>query len=536
MMMVFAAVLRVSVEAALVALVVTALRTFLAKRMHSAVMRLLWLAVFVRAALPWHLPLRLPRNPQATGMDAPVLLGALPPHPGLTPAANWHPAAHVAWIWAIGMAVISMALIILYVRMGRQLRFAVPADPAKEGVLVSETLSSPVVFGILRPRIILPVGCMENPALDLILTHERIHIRRRDYLLKLFALGLVTVHWFNPVLWMAFFFWCRDMELACDEAASKGNAAAYAQALLSMAARQNGLLLGFAIGSSGVKGRIQALLLKKKPGRFAAAGAALVTMGALLCAFTGVAEPVSGTPVKGLPPLNDGEIVSPETETPQEGILSWTNSDHFAEKGFAMPLSGSVEIDSPYGQRFDGADFHVGVDFTRENIYGEPVLAVADGTVRLTVTEDHPGLGYGKYIILEHSAEITTLYAHCSAILVRDGETVKQGQPIAAVGSTGFSTKPHLHFEVRLNHNACDPIPWVSEEGRESRLKDLQQSRETEKKGDISGVVAMDAATGKTIAQWKYPTTVNIPEELQQKAQERLKAKIMDRRKALSGL
>jgi len=69
--------------------------------------------------------------------------------------------------------------------------------------------------------------------------------------------------------------------------------------------------------------------------------------------------------------------------------------------------------------------------------------------------------GYGKAVIIAHGGNLTTLYGHASALYVSEGQTVERGQPIAAIGSTGFSTGPHLHFEVREAGVPIDPLPFL---------------------------------------------------------------------------
>ena len=98
---------------------------------------------------------------------------------------------------------------------------------------------------------------------------------------------------------------------------------------------------------------------------------------------------------------------------------------------------------------------HTGLDIGAG--HGQTVVAAADGTV---IMSDWYG-GYGQTVVIDHGGGISTLYAHNSALLVSVGQTVSQGQAIARVGSTGVSTGPHCHFEVRVNGVPEDPLGWL---------------------------------------------------------------------------
>lgn len=125
-----------------------------------------------------------------------------------------------------------------------------------------------------------------------------------------------------------------------------------------------------------------------------------------------------------------------------------------ASQGFGWPVVG--KISSPFGWRRDpvrgGRDFHTGLDIRAPR--GRAIVASQSGRVV------HSGWmgGYGKTIVISHSGGITTLYAHCSKLLVKVGTNVKRGQKIAQVGSTGRSTGNHLHFEVRKNGSPMNPL------------------------------------------------------------------------------
>ncbi len=121
---------------------------------------------------------------------------------------------------------------------------------------------------------------------------------------------------------------------------------------------------------------------------------------------------------------------------------------------FMRPVNAPVT--SGFGNRFHPilriSRLHAGTDFGARS--GSPIFAVADGTV---ISASYSG-GYGNRIILDHGGGLTTVYAHCSSLAVRAGQTVRQGQRIGAVGSTGLSTGPHLHFEMRINGRPVNPM------------------------------------------------------------------------------
>lgn len=122
-------------------------------------------------------------------------------------------------------------------------------------------------------------------------------------------------------------------------------------------------------------------------------------------------------------------------------------------------------LTSPFGYRqdpFTGKwSFHRGIDIAAPN--GTPILAAADGTVVVANATDSWGYSWGYYVKVQHAGDITTLYAHCSAIAVRTGQQVRQGEVIGYVGSTGASTGNHLHYETQMNKILMDPLNYINE-------------------------------------------------------------------------
>lgn len=128
----------------------------------------------------------------------------------------------------------------------------------------------------------------------------------------------------------------------------------------------------------------------------------------------------------------------------------------------AWPIPGYYTITSPYGKRTHPVTGkprtpHTGVDIAGAGINGQSAVAALGGTVILA---QYNG-GYGNCVIIDHGDGLSTLYAHGSSILVSNGQSVQKGQPVLKVGSTGVSTGPHLHFEVRVNGSHTNPMNYI---------------------------------------------------------------------------
>ncbi|MCY7398073.1 MAG: M23 family metallopeptidase [Sphingomonas bacterium] len=144
-------------------------------------------------------------------------------------------------------------------------------------------------------------------------------------------------------------------------------------------------------------------------------------------------------------------------------FTSWKKLDNLADGAIAVPSDKPVktaDFTSGYGVRSDPfkgrAAMHAGIDLAGP--IGTPIYATADGTV--TESGFNSG-GYGNLVKLDHGRGIETRYGHMSAILVRAGQRVTRGQMIGRMGSTGRSTGSHLHYEVRIDTRAVNPIPFM---------------------------------------------------------------------------
>ena len=113
-------------------------------------------------------------------------------------------------------------------------------------------------------------------------------------------------------------------------------------------------------------------------------------------------------------------------------------------------------VSSPYGLRWGGSDFHPGIDIA--NDMGTPIVATADGTV---VVAGWNSGGYGNMVDIDHGNGILTRYGHAMQVVVVPGQSVRRGQVIAYMGSTGYSTGPHCHYEVRINGSPVNPVGYL---------------------------------------------------------------------------
>jgi lysostaphin len=144
--------------------------------------------------------------------------------------------------------------------------------------------------------------------------------------------------------------------------------------------------------------------------------------------------------------------------------LAKTTNNVTESESTAFPTTKGSPMTSGFGWRIHPLTgkrkFHSGIDFGASE--GSPIYAFEAGKVEFAGSKG----GYGKAVIINHGARKSTLYGHAKALSVRKGERVATGQMIGEVGSTGFSTGPHLHFEVRLNNKPVNPRPYLQQRGR----------------------------------------------------------------------
>lgn len=153
------------------------------------------------------------------------------------------------------------------------------------------------------------------------------------------------------------------------------------------------------------------------------------------------------------------EVVVKGSDSSSEGTSSssTSSSSSYGSGSFIWPVPYTHNITSEFGMRW--GRLHGGIDIADGGVYGQPIVAADSGTVILAGNQ---GDGYGNYVIIDHGNGYKTLYGHMSSVAAYTGQQVSQGEVIGYVGSTGNSTGPHLHFEIRVNDVQTDPLGYVS--------------------------------------------------------------------------
>lgn len=169
-------------------------------------------------------------------------------------------------VWLIGVLIIVFYTVTSYWRLHRRLETAVVL---RDNIFQSENAGMPFVLGLIRPRIYVPFK-MNEISMEYIICHEQTHIRRGDHYWKFIGVVLVALHWFNPMVWVAYILLCRDIELACDESVIRDftnkQKADYLQTLVACSIRNSRLtMIPLAFGEIGVRNRIKSVMKYKKP-------------------------------------------------------------------------------------------------------------------------------------------------------------------------------------------------------------------------------------------------------------------------------
>jgi len=360
----FLKIVNMSISASWLVLVVLLLR-FVLKKAPKWASVLLWGIVAVRLVLPFSIESVLSLIPTAqtispdimmdstpsvqTGIPAinsvinPVIGSSFTPDPGasVNPLQIWIPVLSV--IWLVGVAALLVYTVVSYWRLRRKVSEAVIL---RDNIYQSENAGSPFVLGLIKPKIYLPYHTGEQD-LSHVVAHEQAHIRRRDHWWKPLGFLLLTIHWFNPLMWLAYVLLCRDIELACDEKVikelSNEQRADYTQALVTCSVNRRMIAAcPLAFGEVGVKERVKSVMNYKKPAFWIIILAIIACVVVAVCFLT---NPV-------------GE------EHPDDGYYLLIGADGVESVEISLPNSGGGIVNA------DGSPFKQGEKLWLEHLQG----------------------------------------------------------------------------------------------------------------------------------------------------------------------
>ena len=221
-------------------------------------------------------------------------------------------------LWLAGMAALLVHALVSAGKLKKKLATAILL---RDNIYESEFVDSPFVFGVVKPNIYLPMHMDEGTAAHVI-AHERAHLARRDHWWKVLGYLVLALHWFNPLVWVAYILFCRDIELACDVKVVKGLDGAaradYSQALLSCAAPKRAVAAcPLAFGEGNIKTRVKSALHYRKPAFWVAAAAVLAVVIVAVCFLTNPRSERGS--LVWAQKLNAADVASIELYVPAEG-------------------------------------------------------------------------------------------------------------------------------------------------------------------------------------------------------------------------
>ncbi len=295
----------------------------------------------------------------------------------------------VTVIWEIGVALLFVYTIISYLQLRQKVNTGVLLQ---ENIYQSEKITSSFVLGVIRPRIYVPFSLKEQE-LNYVIAHEQAHISRKDHWWKVLGFALLAFHWFNPLIWISYILFCKDIELACDEKViqpfNKSQRADYSQALLSCSVKHRNMIASpLFFGEVGVKDRVKTVLNYKKP-RFWIVIASVMVCSVVAVCFLTNPETEEGQNVISINGVEDGQDVTPFNKS--EDILS--NKENEYQQGdtdLDILFSGNATIADVANLvgKMDGAYAEQGAailtqEFEKDNAaFIEYVAQIGDPAVR----------------------------------------------------------------------------------------------------------------------------------------------------------
>lgn len=276
-------------------------------------------------------------------------------------------------IWMIGVAVMVIYAAFSYIRLRHKVKASLLLQ---ENIWLCDEIATPFLLGFFSPRIYIPSGIEENQ-MTYIIAHENAHLRRKDHWWKPLGYLVLAVHWFHPLVWLAYILFCRDIELACDEKVirnlDRAESIAYSEALLSYSvSRRTMLVCPLTFGEVGVKERVKRVLNYKKPAFWVVIGAVVACVILAVCFLTNPkgprAFPMSGHNISALDPnqILAGICNAEGLEEPSSLHVNMGNFDLVLTNDFDLAGSGAIRFFYTENQKTYSSQLRL---FVHENQY-----------------------------------------------------------------------------------------------------------------------------------------------------------------------
>ena len=390
-----------------------------------------------------------------------------------------------ALVWIVGIVLFQTYTLVSYMELRRKVRISIPFRSSRQQlprqlewgenlkiyrkIYVCDQMKSPFILGILNPKIYLPAG-MDEAAYENIIQHEATHLKHGDQFWKPLGYLLMSVYWFQPLSWVAYAFFCKDMELACDERATMGmqktEKASYCQTLLACSTnRQILAACPVAFGEVGVKERVKHVLNYKKP------AFGIVLVACVVCIVTVVCFLTNPKVENG----NDTQSVNGTEETAATDVVSGTesgntdipeSSDNVFEQSF-----GETEENQAYEQVLDeyrdmvqnrfyldelntdvreenfGPDIGAEIRMRVQNVFYAFYDIDGNGTEELIIAAGEQGIGVGNPKFMPRNYDLYTYH---------DGKVIHVFDDYEFGYRTNFDLCENGVIEVSSNDSAAE--------------------------------------------------------------------------------
>lgn len=411
------AIVNMSIAASIVAIAVILVR-FPLKKAPKVFSYVLWAAVFLRLICPFNFESPASLMPTQTEVisptiltnsgvsviDEPVNLFLEATLPQVDTATSVNPVQVAltisAYAWLCGVVLIVFYGIISYIGVKRRVY---DATLIQDNIFETDKISTAFVLGFIKPKIYLPT-IVKGRQFDYILKHEQVHIQRRDYLIKPLAFFVLALHWFNPIVWLSYYFMSKDMEMSCDEAVlRKSNEDIrqdYSTSLVSLYTKKIGLLSPLAFGEGSyknMKARIKNVLNFKKTPRWAIIVCSIMVV-LFMAGFT--TNPPRGLSADNL--VNGSIFKTKPTDNTSYSAQGTPAFDYFQnnsiQKFLAMWVKEATGIENPKWNYDSFAKYDIldsnGVSASGEDLYYCAFSADNDryGYIIVSYYEDDPSI------------------------------------------------------------------------------------------------------------------------------------------------